>query len=248
MDFLIAVLMILLGVGLAGAIALVAVLMSNAESNRAAAAARGRPDRDTIAASLVYQIGAFGAAGHDRIVAFLREEGRLVAPITRDIHIGNWAEAYSKLSTREERVALLDLAVRTAVALSASLPLIQYNALLDLSFGLGFQTDALARLRARYRFEYTDYAKAGRPRSADRAGGAAPLFQRSLVDPQPMLNVLGLSGIVSRQELTSTYRRLAAQNHPDRFHTATSAEQESAAARFIQITEAYEQLLAISAD
>src|SRR5688572_7319441 len=108
MDFLIAVLMILFGVGLAGVIALVAVLMSNAESNRAAAAAPGRPDRDTIAASLVYQIGALGAAGHDRIVAFLREEGRLVAPITRDIHVGNWAEAYSKLSTREERTALLD--------------------------------------------------------------------------------------------------------------------------------------------
>lgn len=242
MEFLIVVVMILLGVGIAAVIAVVAGAISAADQSQSRAHARAAPDLDAIAASIVYQVGALGGHDPDRILTFLRE-ARIGSPITSNIHIGNWAEAYRRLSTEDQRRALLDLAVRTAVALNSSLPLAQYNALLELSFGLGFQTDALARLRATYRFDYTDYAKHGRPHSADRSGGGAPLFTRQASDPEPLLNVLGLSGQVSRQHLTSTYRKLAAQHHPDRFHSATAAEQEVAAARFIEITEAYEQLL-----
>jgi DnaJ-class molecular chaperone len=33
------------------------------------------------------------------------------------------------------------------------------------------------------------------------------------------------------------------QHHPDRFHAATAEEQSAAAARFIEITRAYEELM-----
>ena len=241
MEVLIILAMIVMGVAIAVVVAVVAGAVSTQERGAAPA-----PNRESIAASLIYHIGSLGGTNSDRVLAFMREELRLVAPLTRDIHASSWADAYRRASSEAQRTELLESAVRMAVALNTSLPLEQYNALLDLSFGLGFQTDALARLRARYRFEYTDYAKAARPRSADRSGGATPLFDRTLMDTEPLLSVLGLSGKVSRQELTTTYRRLAAQNHPDRFHNATPAEQESAAARFIALTEAYERLLVLS--
>jgi hypothetical protein len=243
MEFLIVAIMIVLGLGIAAVVAVVAGAVSAADKNRERANARISPDRDSIAASIVYQIAAAGGADSQRVLRFLREEANLLAPVTPNAHIGSWADAYRRSTTLEQREALLDLAVRAAVAHNAALPLEQYNALLDLSFGLGFQTDALARLRARYRFEYTDYAKHGRPVSADRSGGGAPLFQRPAADAQPLLSVLGLSGKVSRHDLTSAYRRLAAQNHPDRFYGSSTAQQAEAAARFIEITEAYEQLL-----
>lgn len=242
MEFLIIVIMIVLGFGIAAVVAVLAGAISTAERNREQSRARAGPDRDAIAASIVYQIGTAGGASGDSVLGFLRE-ARLLTAVTPNVHIASWAEAYRRMTTLLEREALLELAVRAAVAHNASLPLAQYNALLDLSFGLGFQTDALARLRARFRFEYTDYAKHGRPVSADRSGGGAPLFQRPPADPEPLLSILGLSGKVSRHELTSAYRRLAAQHHPDRFYSASMAEQATAAARFIEITEAYEQLL-----
>jgi DnaJ-class molecular chaperone len=44
------------------------------------------------------------------------------------------------------------------------------------------------------------------------------------------------------------YRALAAQHHPDRFHDAGEQAREAAAARFIEITEAYGRLLATTED
>ena len=243
MEVLIILAMIVIGVGIAVVVAVIAGAVTTQERKAAPVL-----DRESIGASLIYHIGSLGDPNPDRIVSFMRGELHLVAPVTRNVHTSSWAEAYRRVSSEAQRAGLLESAVRIAVALNTTLPLAQYNALLDLSFGLGFQTDALARLRARYRFEYIDYAKAGRPRSADRAGGATVLFDRTLMDVEPLLSVLGLSGKVSRHELTTTYRRLAAQHHPDRFHNAPPAEQESAAARFIEVTEAYERLLVLSDD
>lgn len=58
-----------------------------------------------------------------------------------------------------------------------------------------------------------------------------------------MLSVLGLRGEVTRHEVISAYRRLAAKNHPDRFHDYPAEEQRLAAIRFMEITDAYEKLL-----
>lgn len=247
MEALILMVMIVLGLGLAAGVAVVAGMVSTAEKERAAGA-RATPDREAMGASILYAIGATSGGPPERILEFIHQQLRLSAPVTRNADLRTWSEAFRRNSTGEQRARLLEDAVKLAVAMNNALPLAQYNALLDLSFGLGFQTDALARLRARYRFEYTDYAKAGRPRSADRAGGATALFDRRAIDGGPYLEVLGLSASATRSDITTAYRRLAAQHHPDRFHQASAAEQEAAAARFIAVTEAYEKLLMITTE
>jgi DnaJ-domain-containing protein 1 len=114
---------------------------------------------------------------------------------------------------------------------------------LDLSFGLGFRTDALARLRQTYGFEYVDHAKDARPRSADRGGSDTPLFARVQRARPELLGILGVGAEATRQEISAAYRKLVAQHHPDRFHGAPVDEQRAAAARFIELTRAYEELL-----
>ncbi len=123
----------------------------------------------------------------------------------------------------------------------------QYSGLLDLSFALGFQTDALARLRERYGFQYVDHAKNARPREADRSGGAAPLYERGGdSEKTELLQTLGLEERdASRRIIIATYRGLVARHHPDRFHLDTAEVQSAAAARFIEITRAYERLLVL---
>ena len=122
------------------------------------------------------------------------------------------------------------------------IPLVQYVALLDLSFSLGFRTDALARLRERHPFEYIDHAMAGRPREADRSGRQT-LSARGR-DRTELLRLLELDGDPPRQSIVAAYRRVAARHHPDRFHEASEREREEAASRFIEVTRAYEELLA----
>jgi DnaJ-domain-containing protein 1 len=189
------------------------------------------------------QLAVLGGAEQARAAEIVREVGgRGLA--TRDVDITSWAEAYRRASTPPQRQWLLDAAVQTAMKTGSDLPLMQYNALVDLSFALGFQTDALARLRNRYNFSFEDYAKRNRPRSADRGATNAPLFERKHVkDPAKLLAVLELRGEVTRHEVISAYRRLAARHHPDRYHDAEPEAQREAAVRFMEITEAYEKLL-----
>jgi DnaJ-domain-containing protein 1 len=144
------------------------------------------------------------------------------------------------VATDQQRRELLEVAVQL-VAARSPVPVRQYAALLDLSFGLGFQTDALARLRELYGFEYVDHAKEGRPPGADRE----PLFARAPRERTELLRILGLEVTPTRQELSAVYRRLVSQHHPDRFHGATAEAQTEASARFIEITRAYEELLRI---
>ena len=127
-------------------------------------------------------------------------------------------------------------------------PLRQYAALLDLSFALGFQTDALAKLRERYGFDYVDHAKHARPREADRAGAATTFFVRDTRDAGELLRVLEIDGAPSRQTIITAYRRLVAQHHPDKVHEAAEEVRTAAAARFIEITRAYETLMSMYRD
>jgi hypothetical protein len=201
------------------------------------------PQRDSVAASILFQILTVGGTPSDEALRQVRRGAGLAAPITRGVDVTNWAETYARASTPPQRNALLESAVQLIAARNAPIPLRQYAALLDLSFGLGFHTDALARLREVYGFEYVDHAKDARPRSADRGGGGAPLFARSQRARPELLGLLGLSGEVTRQDVGSAYRKLVAQHHPDRYHGASLDEQNAAAARFIELTRAYEELL-----
>jgi hypothetical protein len=206
------------------------------------------PQRDSVAASLLVQILIAGGTAADEALRQVRRGAGLAAPITRGVDVTNWAETYARVTTREQRASLLETAVQLIAARKEPIPLRQYAALLDLSFGLGFHTDALARLRETYGFEYVDHAKDARPRSADRGGGGAPLFERSQRARPELLSVLGLTGEVSRQEISAAYRKLVAQAHPDRFHGSPEEERRAAAARFIELTRAYEELLLLIRD
>src|SRR5690349_7303909 len=203
-------------------------------------------DRDHLAASILFQVLVAGGASADDALRVIRRDARLVARVTPGVDVTSWAESYARSASEAARAQLLETAVQFAAARHVPIPLRQYATLLDLSFGLGFHSDALARLRERYGFEYVDHAKDARPRSADRGGGGAPLFARARRPNAELLGILGLTesaGAVTRQEIGAAYRRLVAQHHPDRFHGAPAAEKDAAAARFIELTRAYEELL-----
>jgi hypothetical protein len=204
--------------------------------------------RDSVAASILFQILSVGGMAADEALRQVRRGTGLAAPVTRGIDVASWAETYARAATPPQRHALLESAVKLVASHTGPIPLRQYAALLDLSFGLGFHTDALARLRETYGFQYVDHAKEARPRSADRGGGGAPLFERSQRAQPELLGLLGLSGEPTRQEVGAAYRKLAAQHHPDRFHGASLEEQNAAAARFIELTRAYEELLSTFRD
>lgn len=200
------------------------------------------PERERVAASLLFHIVTLGGVTGDAALREVRRASGIAAPITTGIDVANWAERYARISSAAQRASLLETAVQLVASRGELVPLRQYVALLDLSFGLGFQTDALAKLREQYGFDYVDHAKDSRPREADRGGGRVTFFER---DERELLRVLEIDGDVTRAAIISAYRRLVAQVHPDRFHSAPQAAQDDAARRFIEITRAYEALLAV---
>jgi DnaJ-domain-containing protein 1 len=234
---MIAILFIVIGGGVLAAFVIVATAIATRERERSEITMPA-PQRDTIAASLLFHVVAAAGGGEEDALRHVRRGSGVAAPITRGIDVTNWAESYARVATPQQRRELLELAVQL-VAARSPVPVRQYAALLDLSFGLGFQTDALARLRELYGFEYVDHAKDGRPRGADRE----PLFARPPRARAELLRVLGLDGAPSREELSAAYKRLVSQHHPDRFHGATVEARSEASSRFIEITRAYEELL-----
>lgn len=237
--------MILAG-GAAAIIFLVGFSIARAERETGTASRPG--DHDELAASILYQVLVSGGMPHDEALRELRRTAHLAARVTPSIDVSSWADVYARTTTSGQRAQLLDIAVQLAAQPGRPIPLRQYCTLLDLSFALGYQTDALARLREQYGFEYVDHAKDARPREADRSGGATALFVREAVDTAELLRVLEIEGTPTRQQIISAYRRLVSQHHPDRHFQGEAEAQESAAARFIEITRAYEKLIAIYRD
>lgn len=233
---LIAVLL-MLGAGVALAVIILAAVAASGRPS--AAAPVTAPRQDALAASLLFHVARAGTASDAEALRLVRRIGRVAAPVTGGIDVANWGEAYARLAGAPQRTALLDTAVQLAVAGGRVLTLSQYAALLDLSFSLGFQTDALARLREIHRFDYTG--------SASSRGADAPLYVRT-DEVGSLLSVLGLTAPVTRREISASYRKLVAVHHPDRFHAAAEADRTAAAARFIEITRAYEALLQIYRD
>jgi hypothetical protein len=242
---------ILFMLGAGGALAvfvLVAYAINLRELHQERAEALPATERERIAASLLFHVVRAGGGSDDEALRAVRRGAGIAAPVTRGIDVTNWAESYARIASRQQRAGLLETAVQLVASPSRAVPLRQYAALLDLSFGLGFQTDALAKLRELYGFEYVDHAKDARPRSADRGGGATPLFVREPRNAEALLRILGLTAEATRRDIIAAYRKLVAQHHPDRFHGSSVEEQSGAAQRFIEITRAYEELLAIYRD
>ena len=161
-----------------GGVAAIFVLIAIAIAKGEARADVRSSDRDHVAASILFQILTAGGASPDDALRAIRRGAGLGARVTQGVDVTTWAETYARATPESARAQLLESAVQFAAARRGPIPLRQYAALLDLSFGLGFHTDALARLRERYAFEYVDHAKDARPREADRGGGATPLFVR----------------------------------------------------------------------
>ncbi|HEY3057046.1 MAG TPA: J domain-containing protein [Thermoanaerobaculia bacterium] len=243
MELLAVLVMIVVG-GAVAVFVLIAIALAKGDARAREAVA----DRDQIAASILYQVLVAGGSAPDDALREIRRGAGLGARVTRGVDITSWGESYARVASDADRARLLESAVQFAAARKAPVPLRQYAALLDLSFALGFHTDALARLRERYGFEYVDHAKDARPREADRGGGAMPLFVRDESRTVEWLRVLQIEGTPTRPIIISAYRRLAAKHHPDKFHEASDDIQRSEAARFIEITRAYEHLLAIFRD
>jgi len=233
---MLAILFILVGGGALAAFVIAAMAIASKEKESEITITA--PQRDRVAASLLFHVVAAAGGGEEDALRQVRRGSGIAAPITRGIDVTNWAESFARIATPNQRRELLEVAVQL-VAARSPVPVRQYAALLDLSFGLGFQTDALAKLRELYGFEYVDHAKDGRPRGADRE----PLFARSPQAKADLLRVLGLDKTPSREELSAAYKRLVLQHHPDRFHGATAEAQSEASSKFIEITRACEELL-----
>lgn len=239
---------VLIMIAAGGAIAVFALIAFTISRKDGEGARHAAASRDQVAASILHHILVAGGMHPDQAIRELRREAGLAGRITRGIDVASWADSYVRMSSAAQRADLLETAVRLISRRSDPVPLAQYTSLLDLSFGLGYHTDALARLREQYGFEYIDHAKHARPRDADRAGGATTLFARQEGDPREWLRVLEIEGSADRQTIIAAYRRLAAQHHPDKVNDRSEDAQELAAARFIEITRAYEQLLAMYRD
>ncbi|HYS53788.1 MAG TPA: J domain-containing protein [Thermoanaerobaculia bacterium] len=238
---------LMLATGVAIALAVMVGIAAIERSAEPIPIATSAPDRNRIGASVLFQLLLAGGSQPDEALSELRRVG-VVAPVTAGIDIASWSERYAHAAPEEQRTWLLETAVKLIAAPARPVPLRQYAALLDLSFSLGFQTDALAKLREQYGFDYIDHAKDARPREADRGGGAMPLFVRGATDTTSLLKILGLEGHADRHAIIAAYRRLAAQHHPDKVYSQSAEVQSDAAARFIEITRAYEALMAIYRD
>lgn len=247
MELVAVIVMIAAGIAIAGFVMTAAAI---ARRENAFDTPDTAPDRNRLAASLLFQIITSGGTSDDEALRQIRRVAGIAAPVTGGIDVSSWAQRFAQLANEEQRRWLLEMAVQLIATRTDPVPLRQYTSLLDLSFALGFHTDALAKLREQYGFEYVDHAKDARPREADRAGGATTFFSRQLErhDTRELLLVLGIEGKATRQEIISRYRRLAAQHHPDRFHDQTAEAKAAAAAKFIEITRAYEILLALYRD
>lgn len=207
------------------------------------------PDRSAIAASILFNLLLMGGVAPDEALKQIRRRAGLLAPATAAVDLVSWAERFAQSASPQQRAWLLQTAVQLIAERRNVIPLRQYAGLLDLSFALGFQTDALAKLREQYGFDYVDHAKHARPREADRAGGAATaFFVRDKRDESELLRVLEIDVEPSRPVIIAAYRRLVAQHHPDKVHAAGEAARTAAAARFIELTRAYETLMSIYRD
>jgi len=233
----------MIAAGGAIAVSLMIVIAAAEKNGQSGVASSNTVDRDRLGASILFHLMVAGGAQPAEALQMLRKVG-YISPITGGIDVASWSERYARIASPEQRAALLETAVKIVSASGRPVPLRQYAALLDLNFGLGFQTDALAKLREQHPFDYIDHAKDARPRSAEHRA----LFARDNRDTATLLQILGLQSSADRQMIITAYRRLVSLHHPDRVHGASEDAQNAAAAKFIEITRAYETLMAIYRD
>lgn len=211
-----------------------AVIRHESRTQPAAASGRGAADRDHVIASILFEISRDAGFDERGAIELVRRLRGPLATWTRGVDIPSWASVFAANSNLTERENLLDLAVQCVVADGHWPSPPNDSALLNLAFALGFHSDALVHLQAKYGFD----DRAARTGSGPvRKGESRPEARRR------HLTILGLEEGASQREVASSYRTLAARHHPDRFHEATAEERRAAENRFIEIRKAYEELL-----
>ena len=222
------------GGGALAIFAMTAMAISQKEQERAGAQAP--PPRDSVAASILAQILVAGGANDEDALRDIRREAGLGAPITRGVDVTNWAEAYARVSDRASSVRCCSRPrCSSSPDETRPIPLRQYAALLDLSFGLGFHTDALARLRETYGFDVRRSREGRAPaRSGSRRRRHAAFRPRRRGAPRSFCGVLGLDVTANRQEIIAAYRSSWRSIIPIGSTGRPSEVQSAAAARFIE--------------
>ena len=170
----------------------VAIVMARAAESAGDRESR-RGDAVNLTTGILTEIALLGGVDEDTATRLVADKcGGRTAPAGR-ADLASWAASFRELASGESTRALLETAVEVAMATGGRFPPAQYDGLLTLSFALGFHTDALARLREKYRFEYDDWARVGRPREADRSGGGAPLTESRPEGTEDLFAALGLT-------------------------------------------------------
>jgi len=93
------------------------------------------PDRNHIAASLLFNLLLAGGTPPDQAQRAIRRAG-IIAPVTPSVDVVNWAERFAQIASPEQRLSLLEIAVQLIADGS-------YNAVIESNprFGpLAFQT------------------------------------------------------------------------------------------------------------
>src|SRR6185369_2199470 len=130
--------MIVVGCGVAvGVMVAIGVATKRYESRGQETEIRGRSDRERIAGSILFQILLAGGMQPDAAIREIRRRAGIGSPVTGGVDVSNWGEAFAQVATRAERESLLETAVQLIASRGMPVPLRQYAALLDLSFGLG---------------------------------------------------------------------------------------------------------------
>src|SRR2546423_12153725 len=144
----------------AGGALAIAVMIAIGAATRAHEGRRDRapaPDRSAIAASILFNLLMLGGAAADDALREIRK--RLLAPVTAQVDIASWAQRFAHAASPEQRQWLLETAVQMIAEHKRAVPLRQCAALLHLIYAIGFQTDALAKLRDLYGLDCLYHAK-----------------------------------------------------------------------------------------
>src|SRR5688572_25013746 len=94
----------------------------------------GNAGRDEIAASILHQVLVAGGTSSSDALRQIRRTAGLGGRVTRDIDVASWAESFVRGSTEPQREWLLENAVKLVSLRNEPVPVLQYSALLDLSF------------------------------------------------------------------------------------------------------------------
>src|SRR5256885_2250634 len=92
------------------ALAIALPIAAAQRESRSAARPAAPPDRNHIAASLLFNLLLAGGTPPDQAQRAIRRAG-IIAPITPSVDVVNWAERFAQIASPEQRLSLLEIAV-----------------------------------------------------------------------------------------------------------------------------------------